>query len=66
LDKLSDPETRLWYAQKALELGMGKDMLAIQISSTLRGFVDFPLKYCIMAVNRRIRETAGQDIHHEP
>jgi len=27
LDKLSDPETRLWYAQKALELGMGKDML---------------------------------------
>jgi len=27
LDKLSDPETRLWYALKALELGMGKDML---------------------------------------
>lgn len=35
LDKLSDPETRLWYAQKALELGMGKDMLAIQIESRL-------------------------------
>jgi predicted nuclease of restriction endonuclease-like (RecB) superfamily len=29
LDKLSDPKIRLWYAQKALELGMGKDMLAI-------------------------------------
>jgi ATP-dependent protease HslVU (ClpYQ) peptidase subunit len=27
LDKLSDPEIRLWYAQKALELGIGKDML---------------------------------------
>ena len=35
LDKLSDPETRLWYAQKALELGMGKDMLAIQIETRL-------------------------------
>lgn len=35
LDKLSDPETRLWYAQKALELGMGKDMLVIQIDSRL-------------------------------
>jgi predicted nuclease of restriction endonuclease-like (RecB) superfamily len=35
LDKLSDPEIRLWYAQKALELGMGKDMLAIQIATHL-------------------------------
>lgn len=35
LDKLSDPEIRLWYAQKALELGMGKDMLAIQIETCL-------------------------------
>lgn len=35
LDKLDDPETRLWYAQKALELGMGKDMLVIQIESRL-------------------------------
>ena len=35
LDKLSDPHTRLWYAQKALELGMGKDMLAIQIENRL-------------------------------
>ncbi len=35
LDKLSDPETRLWYAQKALELGMGKDMLVIQIETRL-------------------------------
>jgi predicted nuclease of restriction endonuclease-like (RecB) superfamily len=35
LDKLSDQEIRLWYAQKALELGMGKDMLAIQIETRL-------------------------------
>jgi predicted nuclease of restriction endonuclease-like (RecB) superfamily len=35
LDKLSDPEIRLWYAQKALETGMGKDMLVIQIESRL-------------------------------
>jgi predicted nuclease of restriction endonuclease-like (RecB) superfamily len=35
LDKLSDPETRLWYAKKALELGMGKDMLVIQIETRL-------------------------------
>ncbi len=35
LDKLSDPETRLWYAQTALEVGMGKDMLVIQIATRL-------------------------------
>jgi predicted nuclease of restriction endonuclease-like (RecB) superfamily len=35
LDKLSDPEIRLWYAQKALEFGMGKDMLVIQIETRL-------------------------------
>jgi len=35
LDKLSDSETRLWYANKALELGMGKDMLVFQIESRL-------------------------------
>jgi predicted nuclease of restriction endonuclease-like (RecB) superfamily len=35
LDKLNDSETRLWYAQKAVELGMGKDMLVIQIESRL-------------------------------
>jgi predicted nuclease of restriction endonuclease-like (RecB) superfamily len=35
LDKLSDPEIRLWYAQKALELGIGKDMLVIQIETRL-------------------------------
>lgn len=35
LDKLSDEKTRLWYAQKALEQGMGKDMLAIQIETRL-------------------------------
>ena len=35
LDKLNDPEIRLWYAQKALELGMGKDMLVMQIETHL-------------------------------
>lgn len=35
LDKLSDPELRLWYAEKTLELGLGKDMLAIQIQTRL-------------------------------
>lgn len=35
LDKLGDPDTRLWYAHKALELGMGKDMLVFQIESRL-------------------------------
>jgi predicted nuclease of restriction endonuclease-like (RecB) superfamily len=35
LDKLDDPETRLWYARKALEVGMGKDMLVIQIETRL-------------------------------
>ena len=35
LDKLNDPKTRLWYAEKTLELGLGKDMLAIQIETRL-------------------------------
>jgi predicted nuclease of restriction endonuclease-like (RecB) superfamily len=35
LDKLDDSETRLWYARKALEVGMGKDMLVIQIETRL-------------------------------
>jgi len=35
LDKLTEPELRLWYAQKVLELGMGKDMLIFQIESAL-------------------------------
>lgn len=35
LDKLKDPELRLWYAQKVVELGMGKDMLVYQIDSQL-------------------------------
>ncbi len=35
LDKLRDPDIRLWYAQKALEVGMGKDMLVIQIETRL-------------------------------
>lgn len=35
LDKLDDPEPRLWYARKTLELGLGKDMLVFQIESKL-------------------------------
>ncbi len=35
LDKLSDPELRLWYAQKTIENGFGKDMLVFQIESEL-------------------------------
>jgi predicted nuclease of restriction endonuclease-like (RecB) superfamily len=35
LDKLKDPETRLWYAQKTLEYGFGKDMLVVQIETQL-------------------------------
>lgn len=35
LDKLNDADIRLWYAQKVLELGMGKDMLVFQIESSL-------------------------------
>jgi predicted nuclease of restriction endonuclease-like (RecB) superfamily len=35
LDKLQDNETRLWYAQKTIEYGWGKDMLAIQIDTRL-------------------------------
>ncbi|MEO5776252.1 MAG: PDDEXK nuclease domain-containing protein [Flavobacterium sp.] len=35
LDKLKDAETRLWYAQKTIENGFGKDMLVFQIESQL-------------------------------
>lgn len=35
LDKLDDPKLRLWYAQKTLELGLGKDMLVFQIETQL-------------------------------
>lgn len=35
LDKLSDPEIRLWYAQKTIENGFGKDMLVFQIETQL-------------------------------
>jgi len=35
LDKRNDEKTRIWYAQKALEQGTGKDMLAIQIETRL-------------------------------
>jgi predicted nuclease of restriction endonuclease-like (RecB) superfamily len=35
LDKLEDPKLRLWYAEKTLEMGFGKDMLVIQIESGL-------------------------------
>jgi predicted nuclease of restriction endonuclease-like (RecB) superfamily len=35
LDKLTDVNTRLWYAQKTVENGFGKDMLVFQIESQL-------------------------------
>lgn len=35
MDKLKDPELRLWYAQKTIENGYGKDMLVFQIESQL-------------------------------
>ena len=35
LDKIKEPELRLWYAQKTIENGFGKDMLAFQIESRL-------------------------------
>jgi predicted nuclease of restriction endonuclease-like (RecB) superfamily len=35
LDKLKDPKLRLWYAQKTLERGFGKDMLVFQIETLL-------------------------------
>lgn len=35
LDKLSDPQLRLFYAQKTIENGFGKDMLVFQIESQL-------------------------------
>jgi predicted nuclease of restriction endonuclease-like (RecB) superfamily len=33
LDKLNDEKTRLWYAQKTIENGFGKEMLIILIAS---------------------------------
>lgn len=35
LDKLKEPELRLWYAQKTVENGFGKDMLVFQIETQL-------------------------------
>jgi predicted nuclease of restriction endonuclease-like (RecB) superfamily len=35
LDKLKEPKLRLWYAEKTLERGFGKDMLVFQIESSL-------------------------------
>ena len=35
MEKLDDPEIRLWYAQKTLEMGFGKDMLVFQIETKL-------------------------------
>ncbi len=35
LDKIKDPKLRLWYAQKTIENGFGKDMLVFQIESQL-------------------------------
>ena len=35
LDKLEDPQTRLWYARNTIENGWSRDILAIQIESNL-------------------------------
>jgi len=35
LDKLKDPELRMWYAQQTIAQGFGKDMLVFQIESEL-------------------------------
>ena len=35
LEKLGNSEMRLWYAEKVLELGLGKDMLVHQIDTKL-------------------------------
>lgn len=35
LDKLTDPKVRLWYAQKTVEHGFGKDMLVFHIETEL-------------------------------
>ncbi len=35
LDKIKDPKLRLWYAQKTIENGFGRDMLVFQIESQL-------------------------------
>ncbi|WP_245618703.1 DUF1016 N-terminal domain-containing protein [Methanogenium cariaci] len=35
LDKLKDPEVRIWYAQKTLEYGWSRDILTIQIENRL-------------------------------
>ncbi len=35
LDKLTDSDTRLWYAEKTIENGWSKDILAMQIESCL-------------------------------
>jgi predicted nuclease of restriction endonuclease-like (RecB) superfamily len=35
LDKLTEPELRLWYAKKTIENGFGKDMLVFQIDTQL-------------------------------
>ena len=35
MDKLSDPDIRLWYAQKTIQNGFGKDMLVFQIETQL-------------------------------
>jgi len=35
LDKIKDPQLRMWYAKKTIEHGFGKDMLVFQIESQL-------------------------------
>ena len=36
IEKLEHPEARLWYAQKTIENGWSRDILALQIESGLR------------------------------
>ena len=36
IEKLEHPEARLWYAQKTIENGWSRDILALQIESSLR------------------------------
>ena len=35
MQKIKEPELRLWYAEKTIELGLGKDMLVFQIETEL-------------------------------
>jgi len=36
LEKLKDPDERLWYAEQAIENGWSRDVLVLQIETNLR------------------------------